>query len=343
MLPLPAELLVLSDAGLYCPRGDFHIDPWRRVETAFITHAHTDHARPGSATYVTAQRGVGLLGERVGRDASIQGLPFGDTLTRNGVRVSLHPAGHVLGSAQVRIEADGYVLVVSGDYKLAPDPTADAFEPVRCHAFITESTFGLPVYRWRPPAEVFAEINQWWADNQRERCPSVIFGYALGKAQRILAGIDASIGPILVHAAIERLLPAYAEAGVVLPAVRLADAETLALHGERALIVAPPGGDDPPWLRRTRRAVTAQASGWMHIRGPRRRASVERGFVLSDHADWDGLVSAIRATGAQLIGVTHGYTAPLARWLCESGYQAFTISTRFEGEGASEAAEESES
>jgi putative mRNA 3-end processing factor len=255
-----------------------------------------------------------------------------------GVRVSLHPAGHILGSAQVRLELGGEVWVVSGDYKTGPDPTCTPFEPIRCHTFVTESTFGLPIYRWSDQDEVLRDINAWWRANQERGKATLLFGYALGKAQRLLAGLDPSIGPILTHGAVERMTAVYRAAGVPLPPtthVAVADRST---EWSRALIVAPPSTEGSTWPRRFGDHATGFASGWMLVRGTRRRRSLDRGFALSDHADWPGLLAAIAATGAERVWVTHGYTAPIMRWLRERGLEAWEIATRFQGEenGAAE-------
>lgn len=337
MLPLTTDaLVVLTDSGLYCPAGDFHIDPWRPVSHAVITHAHGDHARSGSDTYLAASPGAAVLRARLG-DISLQALPYGQRLTRNGVTLSLHPAGHVLGSAQIRLEHRGEVWVVSGDYKLEHDRTCAPFESVRCHTFVTESTFGLPIYRWTAQSEVLADINQWWATNAAEGRASVLFAYAFGKAQRVLAGVDPDIGPLLVHGAVEPLNLAYAQAGVPLPetlrATQVADKSIF----RRALVIAPPSAQSTPWLRRFGDYADGFASGWMHLRGARRRRAVDRGFVLSDHADWPGLQQAIAASEAQRVIVTHGYVAPLVRWLCERGLDAQAFETRFGGEQDEEA------
>jgi putative mRNA 3-end processing factor len=327
-----------TEKGLYCAAGGFHIDPWRPVDRAVITHAHGDHARPGSAAYMSAQCALPILHTRLGPEAVIEGMAYGETRVINGVRVSLHPAGHVLGSAQVRIEHEGEVWVVSGDYKLDPDPTCDPFEPVRCDTFITESTFGLPVYRWCTPREIFERIDAWWRGNASQGRASVLFGYAFGKAQRILASVDASIGPIFVHGAVDVLNAGYRECGVRLPeAPRVSDAQSKKDFAG-ALIVAPPSAQSTPWLKRFGDYSDAFASGWMAIRGARRRRVVDRGFVLSDHADWPSLNRAIEATGAKRIFVTHGHTAPLVQWLDEHGYDAHTMKTEFEGEAGAEEA-----
>jgi putative mRNA 3-end processing factor len=254
-----------------------------------------------------------LLRARVGEDASIQGVGYGEALTLGGVRVSLHPAGHMLGSSQVRIERGGEVWVVSGDYKLETDPTCVAFEPLRCHTFVTESTFGLPVFRWGEPQKTIGAIEAWWRENQEGRKTSILFAHAAGKAQRILAGLDASIGPIACHGAVERVNAIYRAQGIALP-----ESTEEGVRG-RGLVISPPLVMGSAWLKRFSPASTAMASGWMRIRGTRRRRALDRGFVLSDHADWPGLLRAIAATGAERVLVAHGFRAPLARWLQEHG------------------------
>ncbi len=260
----------------------------------------------------------------------IETVRYGETRAMNGATVSLHPAGHVLGSAQVRVEHRGEVWVASGDYKLAPDPTCTTFEPVPCHTFITESTFGLPIYRWPTAASVFHEINQWWRRNQETGKASVIFAYSLGKAQRVLSGVDATIGPIFAHGAVRNLNQCYRESGVALPEAASPDDVPKGYDWSRALIIAPPWAHGTTWMRRFGSLSTAFASGWMRIRGTRRRKSIDRGFVLSDHADWPGLLEAIRLSDAQCVWVTHGYRSPLVRWLTEQGKEAQAIETRWE-------------
>jgi len=330
------DLIVLRPEGLYCPAGGFHIDPWRPVERAIVTHAHADHARGGHAHYLAAADARHVLRARLG-DVALQTLPYGESVAIGGVRVSLHPAGHVLGSAQVRIEHRGRVWVASGDYKLGADPTCAAFEPVRCETFVTESTFGLPVYRWPAAEEVFRQVDAWWRANAEAGRASVLYCYAFGKAQRILAGVDASIGPIVCHGAIEPLNAAYRASGVALPptlrAGEVADKASL----RRALVLAPPSAQGTPWLKRFGEYADAFASGWMQLRGVRRRRALDRGFVLSDHADWPGLQQAIAASGAQRVIVTHGYVDVLVRWLSEQGLQAEAFATEYGDEAAEEA------
>lgn len=325
-------LLETTAAGLYCAAGDFYIDPWAPVDRAVITHAHSDHARPGCGAYLTSGRGAGLLRECLGPDAQIETAPYGQPVHRNGVEISLHPAGHILGSAQVRITFRGEVWVFSGDYKREPDPTSEAFELLRCHTFVTECTYGLPIYRWRPASEVFDGIHAWWRSNQERGRTSILYGYALGKAQRLLAGLDPEVGPILVHGAVARFLPVYQAGGIALPPVEWVDDANARSTRGRALVLAPPSAAGSPWLRKFGEVSTGFASGWMQIRGARRRRNLDRGFVLSDHADWDGLLETIRATGAESIGLTHGHTRVLARYLEENGWSARSMATRFEGE-----------
>ena len=327
-----APLIQVTSAGLFCARGEFYIDPWEPVPRAVITHAHADHARPGHGRYLTTTAGAQVLQARLGPEAAIDAVAYGAATKTNGVRLSLHPAGHVLGSAQVRVEADGEVWVISGDYKLEPDPTCTAFEPLPCHTFVTESTFGLPIYRWPAQAAVAAELNDWWRASRAAGRAAIVFAYAFGKSQRVLAALDDSIGPIYAHGAVQRVDAVVREAGVALPHTEYAGRADDKREWTGSLIIAPPSALSAPWIRKFGDAATAFVSGWMLIRGARRRRGVERGFVLSDHADWPGLLNAIRATAAERVLVTHGYIAPLVRWLNEQGIDAAPLATRFVGE-----------
>ena len=338
------DLVVQRPQGLYCPQGDFYVDPWRPVARAVLTHAHADHARRGHGAYLATAVSAGVLRARLG-DIPLQGLAYGEAVHVNGVRVSLHPAGHVLGSAQVRIEHGGQVWVASGDYFVSgpqhdaadDNTTCQAFEPVRCDCFITESTFGLPIYRWRPQREVMAAVNAWWHANAAAGRASLLLGYSFGKAQRLIGGVDPSIGPIVVHGAVEPLNRAYREAGVALPAtLRIEDVSDPALL-RRALVVAPPAVHGSAWARKFGAQGDAFASGWMQLRGARRRQGVDRGFVLSDHADWPGLQRAIIATGAERVIVTHGYEAVMVRWLQQQGLQAGSFATEYGDETVGDA------
>lgn len=334
------DLIAVRPEGLYCAAGDFFIDPWRPVDRAVITHAHGDHARFGSARYLAAQPSAAVLRTRLG-DITLDTLAYGARLRLRDVTVSLHPAGHVLGSAQVRIEHRGEVWVVSGDYKLDDDPTCDPFEPVRCHTFVTESTFGLPIYRWNDPRSVIGDIAAWWLTNAEAGRASVLFCYAFGKAQRIEAGLALAgaldTGPLVLHGAIPPLNDAYRAAGVIVPrGQHVTDVDAASLR--RALVLAPPSAAASPWLRRFGDIGDGFASGWMLLRGARRRRGVDRGFVLSDHADWPGLNAAIDATGAHRIIVTHGQVPIIVRWLNERGLQAQAFETEFDDEGENEPA-----
>jgi DNA ligase-associated putative exonuclease len=440
-------LLELHQHGLYCPTGNFYIDPWAPVDRAVITHAHADRACPGSRHYLTAESGVALLGEWLGPEVSVQPLPYGQPLTIGDCRVSLHPAGHILGSAQVRLEHRGEVWVVSGDYKLAPDPTCAPFEPLACDTFVTESTFGLPIFRWPEETEVLASIQSWWRANREAGRTSVLFANPLGMAQRLLASLDGLIGPIQAHEEVERFSRYYRAQGILLGtgadgsqipetekllrkrligesacpttahqggtdasvcqpgdpshSSTASDAkpgpegtssgsgtlnpgtiplgstsaeadgsraqaplpEKLGMFGWRAkapaphdlqvprpqggtdasvcqpadaasdpgaaLVLAPPAAQGTSWMRQFAPASTAMVSGWMRIRGPRRRRSLDRGFVLSNHADWPGLLAAIASTRAETIWVTHGLRAPLVRWLAEQGRTAVAVEAHF--------------
>jgi len=324
-------LIQLTARGLYCPQGDFYIDPWQAVDRAVITHAHGDHLRWGCRSYLVSKEGERVTRTRLGPDAHVQTANYGQPVTLNGVRVSLHPAGHILGSAQIRVEYEGEVWVVSGDYKVEPDVTCTPFELVTCHTFITESTFGLPIYRWPPQAEVFAGINQWWRANQQSGKASLLFGYTLGKAQRLLAGVDRSIGPIFTHGAVERINRDYRATGIDLPPTAYVGSAGKQ-DWSQALIVAPPSARGTPWQRRFGALSAAFASGWMRIRGARRQRAIDRGFVLSDHVDWPSLFAAVEATGAQRVWVTHGYSAVVARRLAELGLETAVVPTRFSDE-----------
>jgi putative mRNA 3-end processing factor len=322
--------------GLYCAAGGFHIDPWMPVERAIITHAHGDHLRSGSTAYLCAEAGARLVAHRLGEDAPsprIQAIPYRERIDVNGVRVSFHPAGHMLGSAQVRVEHRGEVWVVSGDYKRAPDPTCVPFEPVRCHTFVTEATFALPIFRWDPPITTIAEICAWWEEMRAADRPAVLFAYALGKAQRVLAELARCTDrTIFVHGALVDLTEVYRASDIQLPPIARATEAARGKSFAGELIVAPLSARGSVWMRRFGDHSSAFASGWMRIRGARRRRGYDRGFALSDHADWDGLVQTIEETGAERVFVTHGYSHQLAHALRDRGLEAEPWQTQYEGE-----------
>ena len=314
------EPLITRSEGLYCPAGDFYIDPRGQVERALVTHAHSDHARSGHAHYLVSQTCLPLLKLRLGQNIQVEGLSYGEVRKIGGARVSFHPAGHILGSAQIRVEVGGRVWVVSGDYKPQPDQSCEAFELVKCDVFVSECTFGLPVYQWKEEMDIHMEINKWWSENAEAARPSLLFAYSLGKAQRVLRGLDPSIGPIFAHGAVHPFLPVYETCGVTFPRVQKPKDGSGDWAG--AMIVAPPAVEDAGWTRRFKDAKRGFASGWMAVRGARRRRNLDRGFVLSDHADWAGLLDVIKGTGAESIKLTHGDGDPLARYLKEHGINA---------------------
>lgn len=319
------RMLKFTERGIYCPPADIYIDPWEPVEKAVVTHGHSDHARWGMGRYLCHSHTVPVLRLRLGQDAVIQELEYGHAIVVNGVSISLHPAGHIIGSAQVRLEYKGEVWVVSGDYKLVHDGVSAPYEPVRCHHFVSESTFGLPIYRFPEPPLVFQEINQWWMQNAAEGFNTVLLAYALGKSQTILDHLEPDIGRVFLHGAVANVNTALAEAGYRFIGERItAETDRKALKG--AVIIAPPSALGSPWLKRLTPYRIALCSGWMQLRGARRRRGVDRGFVLSDHGDWDQLNQAVTATGAETIYVTHGYERPFARWLREQkGLQAHEV------------------
>ncbi|MEO8337576.1 MAG: ligase-associated DNA damage response exonuclease [bacterium] len=326
-------MLRTTERGLYCAAADIHIDPWLPVDRAVITHAHGDHARWGSRHYLASREGGRVLRTRLGADANIELVDFGESRVINGVDIRLIPAGHILGSAQVRLEYQGEVWVVSGDYKTEPDPTCSPFEPVRCHTFITESTFGLPIYRWCAQEETFADMRAWWRENRERGQSSVVYAYALGKAQRILAGVlGADIGPVYTHGAVERLTIDYRDSGIALHPTTPVASLPKKFDYAGSLIIAPPSAAGSTWLRRFGDVSTAFASGWMQVRGARRRRSLDRGFVLSDHVDWPALISTVEATGAEQVWVTHGYREQVVRYLTERGIASQSIASQWEGE-----------
>ena len=328
-----AGLIETRPEGLYCAAGDFHIDPWRPVPRAVITHAHADHARAGHGVIWCARESLGVMHQRLGQAAPIRPLEWREPLTLGRARVSLHPAGHILGSAQVRVEAREGVWVASGDYKRDPDPTCTPFEPVPCDTFITEATFALPVYRWPDPADVVADVFHWWRQAADNGQPAVLFCYALGKAQRVLNGLLAHTGQtVYLHGAMTPLVAVYRAAGVAMVPTEAVSAQPRDHDWRGHLIMAPPSAAGTSWMRRFRGATTGFVSGWMRVRGNRRRRGYDQGFVLSDHADWRGLVDSIRATGCQRVLATHGHSDTLVRYLREHGWQAAELGTPFEGE-----------
>jgi putative mRNA 3-end processing factor len=324
-------LLVHTGLGLYCPKADVYLDPWKPVKKAILSHGHADHARWGSSSYLCTPSAAPVIKYRLG-DINLETLPFGEEKLINGVSFSFHPAGHILGSAQIKVSYKGEIVVFSGDYKTANDGFSEAFEPVKCHTFITESTFGLPVYHWQDQKWVFNEMEEWCKNNRNNHHLSILYGYSLGKAQRILQGLPESVGPIFTHSTIEAVLNVMRNQGVSLKNTIPVNEHITRADLLSGVIIAPPAVQNSNWLKKFEPIRNGLVSGWMALRGARRRRNADKGFVLSDHADWEGLNEAINLTGAENIFVTHGYTDILSKWLIDKGLNAYPLETNFEGD-----------
>jgi len=325
------ELLQFTPNGIWCEQADIYIDPWKPVKKAFITHGHADHSRFGNNAYLATESAAPVIKYRLG-DINLQTIPFQEKITINGVDFSFHPAGHILGSAQIRVEYKGEIWVASGDYKLENDGLAEPFEPIRCHTFITESTFGLPVFNWRPQEEIFADINSWWSSNAKAGKVSFITAYSLGKAQRILQGLDTVIGKVYTHGAVENINEVIRNQGIKLPQTIRVTKDINPKDYLTNLVLAPPGALNSAWMKKFKPLSIGIASGWMAMRGARRRKAADRGFVLSDHVDWKDLNQVVKETNAENVIVTHGYTSIYTRYLQEQGLNAQSAVTEFMGE-----------
>ncbi|WP_343668120.1 ligase-associated DNA damage response exonuclease [Chitinophaga sp.] len=323
------QLLQFTDKGIYCPAGDFYIDPWLPVQKAVITHAHSDHARGGNQSYLCHHDSVPILKLRLGADISVQGVGYGEKVLLNGVTISLHPAGHVIGSAQVRVEHAGAVWVVSGDYKTEHDGISAPFEPVPCQTFITECTFGLPIYNWQPQQVVFDNIRKWVYENQQAGKTSVLLGYSLGKAQRLLYHLRDISTEIWAHGAIYITNQLLRDNGWDLPELHRITPDTPHSVFKNNLVIGPPSAADTTWMRRFNPYSLGVCSGWMQVRGHMRRRNADAGFILSDHADWNGLLAAVKATGAEKVYATHGFSSAFARYLQENGIPAEEVKTEY--------------
>lgn len=321
-------LIEFTNKGLFCKAGNFFIDPWQPVDKAVITHAHSDHARSGSNSYLCHTLTKPLLDLRLGPQ-TIQAVEWNEPVTINGVKVSLHPAGHIIGSSQIRIEHNGEVCVVSGDYKLENDGLSGQFEPIKCHSFITESTFGLPIYNWKPQDEIFSTIQNWILNNNAEGKTSVLMAYSLGKAQRLLPCIEATGLPIFLHGAVYNVHQALLNAGIKLPAAQRVELDMPKETFKGNVVIAPGSADGSPWMKRFSPYSVGVCSGWMQVRGNVRRRNADAGFVLSDHADWNGLLSAVKDTGAEKVYVTHGFQAAFSRYLNETGIYSAEVKTEY--------------
>jgi putative mRNA 3-end processing factor len=321
-------LIEFSDKGLYCPAGGFYIDPWKPVDRAVISHGHSDHARWGSKQYLCHTHTKPILQTRLGPGV-YETVEWNQTIVINGVKVSLHPAGHIIGSSQIRVEQGGEVWVFSGDYKTEDDGISSAFEPVRCNTFITECTFGLPIYNWKPQAEIYNNIKSWIRSNQAVGKTSVLFAYSLGKAQRILQPVSEVTDTILVHGAVYNVHTALVNAGWQLPVVQRVTADTPKELLKGAVVIAPSSAEGTSWMRKFAPFSVGVCSGWMQVRGAVRRRNVDAGFILSDHADWKGLLSAVKATGAEQVYATHGFQSAFSRYLTEQGLDGREVKTEY--------------
>lgn len=338
---MKSNLIQFTGKSLYCQIADVHIDPWIPVERAIITHAHSDHAKWGSKNYLAHKHSEPILRMRLGNEINLQTVEYGESFTINGVRFSLHPAGHILGSAQVRVEYKGEVWVASGDYKLEDDNFCAPFESVKCNVFITESTFGLPIYNWQKQEVIFNEINLWREKNRIDGKASLLMGYSLGKMQRILKNIaKAENEQIFAHGAVFSVNEKLREAGFDLPPLTLITKDTDKKLFKGSLILAPPSADGSPWIKKFAPYSMGYCSGWMAIRGAKNRRAVDQGFVLSDHADWNDLNTAVENSGAEKVYVTHGFTSVFSRWLNEKNISSAEVKTMY---GSDEEKEELES
>lgn len=321
-------MLEFRREGIYCPQGNFYIDPWLPVDYAIITHAHADHARVGMKQYLCHELTAPILKLRLGQDIKVETLAYNQSLHINSVKVSLHPAGHLIGSAQVRLEFQGKVTVVSGDYKIQDDGLSTPFEPVLCHEFISESTFGLPIYNWLPVEQINQNLVDWVANNKKNGSNSILIGYALGKAQRIMKALEV-YEDLYVHYAISRINAAFTESGISLPPYKTIDFNDRPKNMKGEIIIVPPSLFGSNILKNIPNSHTAICSGWMQVRGARRWRSADAGFAISDHADWPGLLTAVKETGAEKVYVTHGFKAEFTRYLNEIGIEAEEITTAF--------------
>jgi len=332
-------LLEFTNKGLYCPIGQFYIDPFYPVDYAVITHAHADHARLGMKFYLAHKDSIPIMKIRLGMGINFQAVDYNQNLYINGVNVSFHPAGHIIGSSQIRVEYKGEVWLVSGDYKLEDDGISAPYEAVKCHTFITECTFGLPIFNWKPQQTIFDDINLWWKTNADNGIASIIYAYSLGKAQRILFNIDSTIGPVFEHTTIHTLNQALIESGLPVPKNKKADNLVDKSEFSKALIIAPPSGKGSSWEKKFGASSQASASGWMAIRGFKNRANLDKGFVLSDHSDWGMLLKAIEINQAERVITTHGYTSVFSRYLNEIGIESIKAGQDFEDQFGTEEVE----
>lgn len=333
------SLIKFTNKGIYCKQGDFYIDPWQPVDLAVTTHGHADHVKWGNKAYLCHDLTRPILNQRLGPDLKIETLPYNKQIDINGVKLSLFPAGHVIGSSQIRLEYKGEVCVVSGDYKVEYDGISTEFEPVKCHTFVSESTFGLPIYKWQPQDVIFSQIKEWISGNHDKNKTSVLVAYSLGKAQRLIKGLE-GYGDIYVHNSIANLNEGFLKAGVNLPETIRITADTKKDDLQKGIVIVPPALAEGRWIKKLINGATGVCSGWMQVRASRRWRSADAGFALSDHADWPGLLSAIEATEAQKVYVTHGFTSTFSKYLNEIGIESEEVKTQYGNEEDDEKIEE---
>jgi putative mRNA 3-end processing factor len=333
------SLIKFTNKGIYCKQGDFYIDPWQPVDLAVTTHGHADHVKWGNKAYLCHDLTRPILNQRLGADLKIETLPYNKQIDINGVKLSLFPAGHVIGSSQIRLEYKGEVCVVSGDYKVEYDGISTEFEPVKCHTFVSESTFGLPIYKWQPQDVIFSQIKEWISGNHDKNKTSVLVAYSLGKAQRLIKGLE-GYGDTYVHNSIANLNEGFIKAGVNLPDTIRITADTKKDDLQKGIVIVPPALAEGRWIKNLTNGATGVCSGWMQVRASRRWRSADAGFALSDHADWPGLLSAIEATQAEKVYVTHGFTSTFSKYLNEIGIESEEVKTQYGNEEDDEKIEE---
>lgn len=323
-----SAIIQFTSKGLYCPQGAFYIDPWLPVNKAIITHGHSDHARPGSKSYLSHTFTKPIMEARLGENV-YETIGWNEPIYINGVKLSLHPAGHIIGSSQVRVEYNNEVWVVSGDYKTENDGISGNFEPVRCNVFVTESTFGLPIYKWQPQQEIYDDIRTWIMGNKANGKASVLLAYSLGKAQRVLDALTPFNETILLHGAVWNMQQALVSTGYNGPSIERITPETPKEKFKNSIIIAPSSADGSSWIRKFEPYGLGICSGWMQVRGNVRRNNADAGFVLSDHADWPGLLEAVKATKAEKVYVTHGFQAAFSKYLNEIGIESGEVKTEY--------------
>lgn len=315
-MDIPLQVL---EQGLFCPPGNFFIDAWRPVPTCVVTHAHGDHAYSGHGLYIATEESLQIIRKRMYSDVPSKPVKYGEKFKMGDCWVSLHPAGHILGSSQVRIEYNGIVTVISGDYKRGFDATCAPFEVIECDIFVTESTFALPIYQWPTNEEIAKQVYSWWEENASNNHPSLLFCYSLGKAQRLMSLLaDHTDKQVHLHGAVFSLSKLYESMGIKMIPFSAVSESAKGTSFAKELILAPPSAVGTPWMKRFPSSRTAFASGWMEVRGTRRRKALDRGFVLSDHADWNDLIKTIDETKAKIVLTTHGNSGTLARFLRET-------------------------